>query len=139
VRLLNTLNGKDFGGFPLCHSFRRFGTAAESESNGTELQFVALRKLFFFFKIHVTEFEVKNYLLRADYESRNNQPLADWFNNLGVEAVSHLEGCRKITFWEFSIAASKIVRSLESGGSLDSEEAQAQSDIQDNDASFVDT
>jgi hypothetical protein len=90
----------------------------------------------FFFKIHATEFEVKNSLLRADYESRNNQPLADWFNNLGGGAVSHLGGGRKITFWEFSITTQKIVRSLECGGNLDSEEAQSNSDIQENDASL---
>jgi hypothetical protein len=95
--------------------------------------------LLFFFKIHVTEFEVENYLLRADYESGNNQPLADWLNNLGVGAVSHLEGGRKIIFWKFSIASSKIVRSLERRGNLDSEEAHSQFDMQDNDASFVGT
>jgi hypothetical protein len=93
----------------------------------------------FFFKIHVTEFEVENYLLRADYESRNNQPLAGSLNNLGVGAVSQLEGGRKITFWEFTVAAQKIVRSLERGGNLDSEEAQYDADTQDNESSFTDT
>jgi hypothetical protein len=92
--------------------------------------------LFFFFKIHVKEFEVKNYLLRADYESRNNQPLADWLRNLGVEAVSQLEGRRKIPFWKFSVAASKIVGSLERVASIDSEEADHYSYIQENDASL---
>jgi hypothetical protein len=95
-----------------------------------------ITQVLFFFKIHIIEYEVKNYLLRADYESRNNQPLADWLNNLGVGAVSQLEGGRKITFWEFSVAASKIVRSLERGALIDSQEATQQSDIQDNDVSL---
>jgi hypothetical protein len=67
---------------------KRLGTAAESNLNGTKTQLVTFLKLLFFFKIHVTEFEVKNYLLRADYESRNNPPLADWLNNFEVGAVS---------------------------------------------------
>jgi hypothetical protein len=104
-----------------------------------ETQLVTMLKLFLLFKINVTEFEVKNYVLRADYESRNNQPQADWLNRLGVGAVSQLEGGRKITFWEFTGAAQKIVRSLERGGNLDSKEAQSNVDNQDNETSFIDT
>jgi hypothetical protein len=101
VPLFNTLNGQDFLSFPICHSFRRLGTAAESDLSGTELQLAILLKLFFSFKIHVTEFEAKHYLLRDDYESKKNQLLADWLNNLGVGAVSQLKGDRKITFGSF--------------------------------------
>jgi hypothetical protein len=139
VRLLNTLNGQDFRSLPICHAYRRLGTAAESELSSREIQLRTLLKLFFYFKNHVTEFEVKHYLLRANYESRNNQPLADWLRNLGVGAVSLFEGGRKITFWKFSIAAQKIVRSLERGGNLDFEEALSNADTQDNNTSLLDT
>jgi hypothetical protein len=88
VRLLNTLNVQDFRSFTLCHAYRRLGTSTEGVVSSTEIQLVTLLKLFLFFKINVTEFEVKNYLLRADYESRNNQLQADWLKNLGVGAVS---------------------------------------------------
>jgi hypothetical protein len=74
---INSLSGQDFRNFPLCHCFRRLGTAAERELNRTKHQFLIFLKLFFFFKIDVKESEVKNYLLRADYESRNNQPILD--------------------------------------------------------------
>jgi hypothetical protein len=77
VILLNTLNGQDFRTLPFCHAYRRLGTAAESNLSTVEIQLVIILKLFLLFKINVTEFEAKNYLLRADYESRNNQPLAD--------------------------------------------------------------
>jgi hypothetical protein len=123
VRLLNTLDDQDLRSFPLCHAYRPLGTSADGNLSSVEIQRVTILKLFSLFKINVTEFEVKNYLLRADYKSRNNQILADWLKNLGVGAVSQLEGGRKITFWEFTVAAQKIVRSLERGGNLDSEEA----------------
>jgi hypothetical protein len=136
VRLLKTLNGQDLRTLPLCHAYPRLGTATEGILSSIEIQLVTILKLFLLFKINVTEFEVKNYLLRADYESRNNQPLADWLKNLGVGAVPVLEGGRKITFWEFTVEAQKIVRSLERGGNLDSEEAIPDADTQDNDSSF---
>jgi hypothetical protein len=46
--------------------FPTIGIAAEGELSVTEHQLLILLMLFFFFKIHVTEFEVKNFLLRAD-------------------------------------------------------------------------
>jgi hypothetical protein len=136
VRLLNTLNGQDLRTLPLCHAYRRLGTAAEGNLSSIEIQLVVILKLFLYFKINVTEFEVKHFLLRADYESRNNQPLADWLKRFEVGAVPLLEGCRKITFWEFTVAAQKIVRSLERGGNLDSEEAISDANTQENVSSF---
>jgi hypothetical protein len=63
----------------------------------------------------------------------------DWLKNLGAGAVPLLEGGRKITFWEFTVAAQKIVGSLERGGNLDSEEAQYDHDMQDSESSIADT
>jgi hypothetical protein len=87
-------------------------------------------KLLFFFKVNAKEMEVKQYLLRVDYESRNNQSRTDWLRNLGRWAVLQFEGGRKIASWEFTVAAAKIVQSFELGASLDSEEAQNDGDIQ---------
>jgi hypothetical protein len=36
---------------------------------------------FFFFKVNAKEEEIRQYLLRTDYQSMNNKTLADWFRN----------------------------------------------------------
>jgi hypothetical protein len=59
-----------------------------------EKQLVVILKLFFFFKVNPKEREVKEYLLRADYVSRNNLSLEDWLRSLGVGAVPQYGGGR---------------------------------------------
>jgi hypothetical protein len=55
--------------------------------NGVEKQLIFHLKLFFLFKGNLKEREVKEYLIRADYASRDCLSLTDWIRNLGVGAV----------------------------------------------------
>jgi hypothetical protein len=52
-------------------------------------------KLFFFFKVKRKEREVKEYLIRADYVSRDNLLFEDWLRNLGVGTVPQYGGNKK--------------------------------------------
>jgi hypothetical protein len=79
-------------------------------------------KLLLFIKVNIIELELKQYLLRADYESKNNQQGTDWFRNLGVGAVSQLRVEGGLPFTN-SLLRPKIVQCREHGVSLDLEEA----------------
>jgi hypothetical protein len=130
--LFNNMLWQDFRNFPLCYHFRMRGTVKYHDFDDVERQLIFHLKLFFFFKVNVKEAEIKQFFLRADFESRNNQQLEAWLRNLPVGAVSQYEWSRKTTYWEFTGAEAKIVRSLEPGVSFDSEKAYDDPDLQNN-------
>jgi hypothetical protein len=67
----------------------------------------------------------------VENESRNNPSLEDWPMNLGVGSVPQYAGGRKITYWEFTVRAAKIVRSLKRGAILEvSEQAEEDEQLQ---------
>jgi hypothetical protein len=67
----------------------------------------------------------------VENESRDNPSLEDWLMNHGVGAVPQYVGGRKITSWEFTVRAAKIVPNLKRGAILEvSEQAEEDDQLQ---------
>jgi hypothetical protein len=77
-----------------------------------------------------TSGEVKQYLLKADYESKEQLAIRGLPGNLGEGGVPQNEGKTDHRL-EISLCGPKIVRSLEPGVNFDSEEAYQKAEHQE--------